>query len=113
MFKPICENTVATAAAAVAGILFTKTPFLRDKPFNVLLVAQGITGAPTVKIQASDDPDTVADGAATWVDLGTWSPAAGGSTKLLSGLLAKRRIRANVTAAGTAGTISAYGDCDP
>lgn len=113
MFKALAENASAAAAAAVAGVLFTKTPFLRDKPFNVLLVAQGITGTPTVKIQGSDDPDTIADGAATWVDLGTWSPGAGGSTKLLTGMTAKRRIRANVTVAGTAGTVSAYGDCDP
>lgn len=112
MFKALAENVSAAAAAAVAGVLFTKTPFIRDKPFNVLLVAQGITGTPTVKIQASDDPDTVVDASATWVDLGTWSPAAGGSTKLLTTMTAKRRVRANVTAAGTAGTISAYGDCD-
>lgn len=112
MFKILAENVSAAGVAAVAGVLFTKTPFIRDKPFNVLLVAQGVTGTPTVKIQASDDPDTIADGAATWVDLGTWSPAAGGSTKLLTLLMAKRRIRANVTVAGTAGTISAYGDCD-
>jgi hypothetical protein len=104
MFKALAEN-VSLAVAAAAAVTFDKTPFIRDKPCNVLLIAPVLSaGTPTIKIQGSDDAG------ATWTDLATWQPTAP-STKLVT-FIPKKQQRLNVTVVGT-GTVSAYADCDP
>lgn len=89
----------AAAAAAQASQATDETPFAQG--FNAIaeIVLTGVTGAPTIKIQTSDDD-------AAWTDVLTVSALTRNVVKAEVAL--KKHVRLNVTAAGTAGTVDAY-----
>lgn len=95
------EAVVLTAAAAQAGVAMDATPF--SPGFNAIVNIQlaGATGTPTVKVQGSTDAAFTAP-----VDLVTVTAITGLIKSAEVTLYAYMRL--NVTAVGTAGTVSAY-----
>lgn len=88
-----------TAAAAQTAVLSDDTPF--SPGFNAVATISltGATGTPTVKIQGSDDNST-------FTDLMTVSAITSNVVK--AEVTIKKYMRLNVTAVGTAGTVSAW-----
>lgn len=88
-----------TAAAAQAAVFCDDTPF--SPGFNAVATISltGATGAPTVKIQGSDDN-------VTFTDLVTVSAITANVVK--AEVTIQKWMRLNVTAVGTAGTVSAW-----
>lgn len=93
----LAEGVSASAAAAQAAVEPLATPFLAGRDVVAEILPQDVTGTPTFKIQGSDDNSV-------WVDLLTSTSLAPkkGNIKL------RPYMRFNVTAAGTAGNVSAY-----
>lgn len=88
-----------TAAAAQAAVRSRVTPFLAGREVVATINMAGATGTPTVLIQGSDD-------GTTWTTL--LSSTVLGLKK--STIKTREYMRVNVTAAGTAGNVSAYLD---
>lgn len=94
----ILAEGVGFAAAAQAAVETLATPFLSGRDVVAEILPSGLTGTPTLKIQGADLA------AGPWVDLLTSTSLAAkkGNIKL------RKFMRFNVTAAGTAGSVSAY-----
>lgn len=93
------EGVSLTSAAAQAAQATDDTPFARGFDAICTIVLTGATGTPTVKIQTSPD-------GSTWSDAVTLSSIANSSVKREIAL--DKYARLNVTAAGSAGVVSAY-----
>lgn len=75
-----------------------KTPFLPNRKIRARVeISADATGAPTIKVQGSDDNST-------WVDLATFAGLASNEQMVT----AYRYMRANQTVAGGAGTYNAF-----
>lgn len=95
----VLGNDVSLAAvAAQAAVTTLTTPFLPGRSVTAVINFAGVTGAPTVTLQTSDD-------GAAWVDVLT---VAGIKPNVHANVTLKKQVRLNVTVAGTAGTCSAY-----
>ncbi len=86
------------AAAAQAAVQPTTTPFLPGESGTIILDCDGGTGAFTVKVQGSDDGVTYTD----LLVVSTQGPVS------VQDVSMQAYMRLNVTAAGTAGIVSAY-----
>ncbi len=86
------------AAAAQAAVRPKTTPFLPGTNTTIILDTEGGTGAFTAKVQGSDDGVAYTD----LLTVTTQGPA------VLQDVTVQAWMRLNVTAAGTAGTVSAY-----
>lgn len=98
--KVLGEAVALNSAVAQTAVDMNTTPF--SPGFNGVVVVSltGATGTPTVKVQGSSD------GGTTWADLVTVSAIT--AFLKLSEVTLYAQMRLNVTAVGTAGTVSAY-----
>ncbi len=93
----IAESVSGTAVAAQTAVHPTATPFLGGRDVVCDVIANGLTGTPTILVQGSDDNST-------WTTLVTHT------------VLVDRKynikcwpyMRANMTVVGSAGTFSVY-----
>lgn len=94
-------NSFAALTSAVAGT--SAKPEDSDVSFqrggSILAVIQPTNGAfvGTVKIQGTNDLDSVADGSASWTDLLTFVAPASNSGSKVAVVTAYRRMRLNCT----------------
>ena len=91
------EGIAATGTVAQAAVDAKATPFLEGRDIVARLDLSGVTGTPTIKIQGSSD-------GTTWSDLVTHSVLYSKEYNIKC----NRYMRVNQTAAGSAGTYSAY-----
>jgi len=93
----LADNVSATAVASQSAVLLVATPFLAGRDVVGFINMNGVTGAPNIKIQGSDDN-------VTWVDLM-------GNTTLVdrqANFKLRQYMRVTVAGAGGAGLYSAY-----
>lgn len=91
------EAIVATGTVAQTAVNTNVTPFLSGRDVVGYINMNAVTGTPSVSIQGSDDNSV-------WTTLLTNATL----TDRQGNFLAKQFMRVNQTAAGTAGTYSAY-----
>lgn len=97
--KTLGQDVDATAVAAQTAVTLGTAPFVtKGNSFYVVSLA-GVTGTPTIKIQGSDD-------GSTWTDLKSITDI---TQYLYIGEITNyASVRLNVTAGGSAGTVTAY-----
>lgn len=89
-----------TSATAAASIKPEDTNDKFQRGGSALAVIQPTNGAfvGTVKVQGTNDLDSVADASATWTDLLTFTAPGSNSGSKMAVVTAYRRMRLNVTA---------------
>lgn len=92
------KDVDATAVAAQAAVEPTQTPFIAGREAIAVVSVDGVTGAPSIKVQGSDD-------GVTWSDLVT---VAAQGPAVLAKVTVQAQMRLNVATAATAGKVSAY-----
>lgn len=102
MLLTLANKQSYSAAAAGTSTLVNKTPFLDSENTTVHInFSTDAAGTGVVKIQGSDD-------GTTWTDLYT-SPASP-APDIEADVICSKYMRANVSTAGSAGTVSVYLD---
>lgn len=102
MLLTLANKQSYAAAAAGTSTLVNKTPFLDSENTTLHInFSTDAAGTGVVKVQGSDD-------GTTWTDL--YTSAASPAPDIEADIICSKYMRANVTTAGSAGTVSVYLD---
>lgn len=100
MLLTLANKQSYSAAAAGTSTLVNFTPFLDSENCTAHInFSTDAAGTGVVKIQGSDD-------GSTWSDI--YTTAAGPAPDIEVDIICRKYMRANVTTAGSAGTVSVY-----